>query len=311
MPAPSNRGVFMDNGSGGFFSDLTFNGGNYGAFLGSQQFTSRNLTFNNCKTAIFMNWNWGWTFHGLTINGGTTGIDMGNGPDNQTVGSVIISDSTFSNLETGVKYSFVTDGTNVPASGNTLYLDNVDMTGTPAAVIDRSNTTLLDGNAVIDSWAAGHGYKPTTQQDTYTTLKPDIVAGPLTGATRPASLLDQGKIVSRSKPQYENNGPGDFLSAKSDGKCAGDGETDDTKALQDFLNTAAGSNKIAYFPHGAYLVSDTITIPTGSKMVGSIWSLMVADGNNSAFSDVTKPDACLPGRQTRPERQHRDPRSDL
>ena len=39
-------------------TDLTFNGGRFGAFFGSQQFTTRNLTFNNCKTAIYMNWNW-------------------------------------------------------------------------------------------------------------------------------------------------------------------------------------------------------------------------------------------------------------
>lgn len=56
--ANKQQGIFMDNGSGGFMTDLTFNGGNYGAFLGSQQFTTRNLVFNNCKTAIFMNWNW-------------------------------------------------------------------------------------------------------------------------------------------------------------------------------------------------------------------------------------------------------------
>jgi hypothetical protein len=48
----------MDNGSGGFMTDLTFNGGKYGAFFGNQQFTTRNMTFNNCQTAIFMNWNW-------------------------------------------------------------------------------------------------------------------------------------------------------------------------------------------------------------------------------------------------------------
>jgi hypothetical protein len=52
------QGIFMDNGSGGFMTDLTFNGGNYGVFFGNQQFTTRNLKFNNCRTAIFMNWNW-------------------------------------------------------------------------------------------------------------------------------------------------------------------------------------------------------------------------------------------------------------
>ena len=32
------QGLFMENGSGGFMSDLTFNGGNIGAFLGNQQY---------------------------------------------------------------------------------------------------------------------------------------------------------------------------------------------------------------------------------------------------------------------------------
>lgn len=31
----NQQGIFMDNGSGGFMTDLTFNGGNYGAFLGT------------------------------------------------------------------------------------------------------------------------------------------------------------------------------------------------------------------------------------------------------------------------------------
>lgn len=37
-------------GSGGFMSDLTFNGGATGASMGNQQYTMRNLVFNNCQT---------------------------------------------------------------------------------------------------------------------------------------------------------------------------------------------------------------------------------------------------------------------
>ena len=60
----------MDNGSGGFMTDLTFNGGKYGAFFGNQQFTTRNMTFNNCQTAIFMNWNWVSLFLVISLNTG-------------------------------------------------------------------------------------------------------------------------------------------------------------------------------------------------------------------------------------------------
>jgi Pectate lyase superfamily protein len=48
-------------------TDLTFNGGKYGAFFGNQQFTTRNMTFNNCQTAIFMNWNWVSLVFGLLL----------------------------------------------------------------------------------------------------------------------------------------------------------------------------------------------------------------------------------------------------
>lgn len=57
MPTVSNVvhvGLFMEEGSGGFVTDLTFNGGATGASMGNQQFTMRNLKFNNCKTGALI-----------------------------------------------------------------------------------------------------------------------------------------------------------------------------------------------------------------------------------------------------------------
>lgn len=61
--------------SGGFMGDLVFNGGaisstmskmtlihltgRFGMWAGNQQFTVRNVTFNNAQSAIFSHWNWG------------------------------------------------------------------------------------------------------------------------------------------------------------------------------------------------------------------------------------------------------------
>jgi hypothetical protein len=58
----------MENSSGGFMSDLTFNRGVIGAFVGNQQFTSSRMVFNGCSTAVVMNFNWLWTFTAITIN---------------------------------------------------------------------------------------------------------------------------------------------------------------------------------------------------------------------------------------------------
>lgn len=43
-------GLFIEEGSGGFMTDLVFNGGAAGASMGNQQYTMRNMEFNNCKT---------------------------------------------------------------------------------------------------------------------------------------------------------------------------------------------------------------------------------------------------------------------
>ena len=63
-------------------TDLVFKGGNYGAFLGNQQFTTRNMTFNYCQTAIYMNWNWLWTLKSVNVNNCVVGIDMTSGVAN-------------------------------------------------------------------------------------------------------------------------------------------------------------------------------------------------------------------------------------
>lgn len=54
-----HQGLFIENGSGGFMADLSFHGGDIGMNVGSQQFTSRNLSFHDCNIAIYQIWDWG------------------------------------------------------------------------------------------------------------------------------------------------------------------------------------------------------------------------------------------------------------
>ncbi|EXJ87179.1 glucan 1,3-beta-glucosidase [Capronia epimyces CBS 606.96] len=160
-PTNKQQGIFMDNGSGGFISDLVFNGGNYGAFLGNQQFTSRNLTFNGCNTAVFMNWNWLWTFKSLSINQCDVGIDMSNLADatNQTVGSIVVLDSVMRNTGIGIKTSY--NQTSQPSTGGTLALQNVDFTSTQVAIVGANGVDqILAGSTVVQSWGQGDAYRP-------------------------------------------------------------------------------------------------------------------------------------------------------
>ncbi|KAL2074490.1 hypothetical protein VTL71DRAFT_8268 [Oculimacula yallundae] len=277
--ANAQVGIFMDNGSGGFMTDLTFNGGKYGAFLGSQQFTTRNMTFNNCQTAVFMNWNWAWTLSGLSINNCGIGVDMANGgPSSQTVGSVLLVDSTISNTPIGIStvYSTTEGSTN-----GSLIIDNVNFSpNVPVAVSNpATKATLLAGNAKVASWTQGRNYKGANAGS--------AVQGPQTPVTKPASLLNSaGNVFTRSKPQYEKEPVSAFKSVKAAG-AKGDGVTDDTAAIQALFNSV-GASDIVYFDHGAYVVTDTVKVPKNIRITGEIWPLIMA-GGTGAFKDQNSP----------------------
>ncbi|KAF4119285.1 Glycoside hydrolase family 55 [Geosmithia morbida] len=278
-PENQQQGIFMENGSGGFMTDLVFNGGNYGAFLGSQQFTARNLEFNNCKTAIYQVWNWVWNFHGLTVNGCGAGLNLTSGDAGaQNVGSVIVQDAKFSNTPVGILTLYDPDQT---GSNGTLILDNVDFSEQVPVAVKNFGTdrTVLEGNQVVASWIQGRTYKGATGSSVQA-----IHAG---AAAKPDALLgDDGKIFTRSKPQYADVAADKFISVKSNG-AKGDGTTDDTAAIQKTFDSLA-DDEIAFFPHGAYIVTDTVNVPPNIKVVGEIWPLIMAGGDTN-FKDQANP----------------------
>ncbi|KAF1811435.1 glucan 1,3-beta-glucosidase GLUC78 precursor [Eremomyces bilateralis CBS 781.70] len=259
------QGIFMDNGSGGWMSDLIFNGGQYGAFLGNQQFTTRNLVFNDCDTAIFMNWNWAWTFKSVSINNCRVGVDMANGGFNQTVGSILMLDSKIQATDCGFNTSFSPDS--IPNSGGTLILENTDFTGTPVAVKGPGDQTVVAGGAHVANWVQGRSYIGNDGMRTQTVV---------TEPAKSAGLLSGNKVFERSKPQYENVPASQFVSVKSAG-AVGDGLTDDTAAIQQAL-TNLKDDQILYFDHGAYLITDTVFVGCHAKITGEIWPLIMASG---------------------------------
>ncbi|KAH6606872.1 glycoside hydrolase family 55 [Trichoderma cornu-damae] len=276
-PTTNNKqqGIWMEDGSGGFLNDLTFTGGALGMWVGNQQFTSRNLVFNGCQTAIYMNWNWLWSFHGLTINNANVGIDMSSGGTNQAVGSILLADSKITNTKVGVLTAY---SINQSGSSGTLILDNVDTTqNTPIAVQSSLNgATILAGNANIASWTQGRAYTNSSGQ---------AVQGTRAAVSKPAALTVGGKVFTRSRPQYESVPASSFVSVKSAG-AKGDGTTDDTAAIQAVFNSVT-SSQIVYFDHGAYVVTDTIKVPKNIKIVGEVWPLIMVGGTK--FKDQNNP----------------------
>lgn len=225
------QGIFMDNGSGGMMNDLVFNGGGICAFMGNQQFTARNFTFNNCQTAIYQNWGWVWAYKSLTFNNCVVGLDMTQGGGTvQTVGSVSLQDSTFIDVAIGVLTTFSSNST--PVAGGTLVVDNVDFGGAQVAIAYPNGTVILPGGSIVPSWLQGRAYSAyegSIQHGNQTCYVPTATSARIqqiaAAPPKPAALLDStGKIVERSKPQYENVPLASFISVKAHG-AVGDGVT--------------------------------------------------------------------------------------
>lgn len=217
---------------------------------------------------------------GLKINNCQIGVDMANGGTSaQTVGSVLLIDSTISNTPIGVSTAY---STSEGVTNGTLIIDNVDFSSNvPVAVSNAANkATVLAGNAKVASWAQGSQY---TSGGAGAGLAKQ---GPLTAATKPTSLLNSaGNVFTRSKPQYESVSSSSFKSVKAAG-AKGDGVTDDTKAIQALFNSA-GSGDVVYFDHGAYVITDTVTVPKNIRVTGEIWPMIMAGG--TAFNNQASP----------------------
>jgi len=138
-------------------------------------------------------------------------------------------------------------------------------------------TVLPGGSITIGAWGQGNQYTPNG---------PVKFQGPMTTAARPASLLDNGKIYSKSKPQYENLSAGDFISARNSG-ATGNGNADDTVAVQNAINQAVSQNKVLFFEHGVYRVTNTLDFPPGLRAVGESFSAIMGSGSN--FADQNNP----------------------
>ena len=80
---------------------------------------------------------------------------------------------------------------------------------------------------------------------------------------------------------------GSFWDVRAKSGARGNGRNDDTAAINQALKDATAVNAIVYFPHGMYIVTDTIFVPNGARIVGEIWPQIMASGPK--FSDINNP----------------------
>lgn len=287
LSAASNTrhiGLQITEGSGGYVGDLVLTGGDKALAVGNQQFTFRNVTISNAKTAVYQDWSWGWLYQGITIRNCSVGFDISHIDTTKNellVGSVTIIDSEISNTPVGLQLG---DNTNRPnkVAGNSVILENLSLTNVPVTV-RRGSSTILAGSTgykSVSAWGRGNTYVGKASK------KPTLVEGTITPNKRPSSLLSGTHFYTRSKPQYAQEPLSSFVSARSAG-VKGNGANDDTKALNDLFASAAAAGKIVFLDAGYYLVTGTIRIPAGARIIGEAYPIILSSG--SYFADASNP----------------------
>jgi glucan 1,3-beta-glucosidase len=118
-------------------------------------------------------------------------------------------------------------------------------------------------------------------------ITPKISSGERIPTTRGASLVDSsGAFVTVVPPTYQDLTAAQVVNVKEH-SVAGDGIRDDTAAIQAVITSAAANNQLVFFPYGNYIITDTIKVPKGSRLVGEAWSQLMASG--SKFADIRNP----------------------
>jgi glucan 1,3-beta-glucosidase len=176
-----------------------------------------------------------------------------------------------------------------------VVLDNVEVQRANTIVSDAGGVILEGGTKTIKSWVLGRYYNRND-------FDGNIWVGDMDPPKKDSSLLQNSdprstkgipkgsntRFFEREKPSYMRNSATDFLNVldfevRNDGTEA----NRNTKGINAALFQAASQNKILMFPAGIYKVDDTLFIPPNSRIVGALWSQIMAVGSN--FQDDVKP----------------------
>lgn len=192
----------------------------------------------------------------------------------------MVIDSKFTN----VKKVITTN--HFPGYSPSIVLDNLIIEGyqTDSVVSDIDGRSFLNGGPQkVESWAMGKRYDWDNKNGR-------MVRGRMDPPQKDKSLLfgNDWKWFEQQKPQYFNIDPDQFLNVldygiRNDGTYQPNTAIDINRALEQ----SAREKKVLVFPAGVYKVPDTLFVPPGARMVGVLWSQIMAVG--SKFNDSSDP----------------------
>ncbi|KAB2576720.1 Exo-beta-protein [Lasiodiplodia theobromae] len=248
-------------------NDLTFNGGYIGIYAGGQQWVFKSIKFNGCGIGAQLGG------HDVVVTSSTfESCDIGI-EAHDIGGSLVVIDTSTSNTGTFI------NSTNT-YQPNGIVLENIQHDGT---TVHLNGSVLLSGS-VDDTWYRGNAY-PTPGSGVHAWI-PDGQTGK---TPRTSALLDGTKYVAIAPPTYKEYSVDKFINIKAvEGlPVYGDGVTDDTENINAILAQYAGCS-IIYWPAGTYIVTDTITLPVGTRIFGDAFGTAIS-ANGSNFWNPDEP----------------------
>ncbi|ORX38303.1 pectate lyase superfamily protein-domain-containing protein [Kockovaella imperatae] len=270
----------VQGGSGTFMGNLEFNGGLVGINMNNQQYNVKDVKFVGCQTAILISHGFDLVFQGMNFESCQLGINATTGGMGN-VGSVALIDSTATDVPTVlVTKSQVDPSTKTTTGDDSIVIDNLVVNNVDVTVMAGSDTILT--GSVPNVWVYGNAYVANGpvggQHDNGVTYVPN--ANP--------SLRPNGQYFTMAPPTYQEYALNQVINIKSVSgyPVYGDGQSDDTVNINAILKRNAGC-AVTFFPAGTYIVTSTIHIPPGSRIVGEAWSAISAWG--SFFNDETDP----------------------
>lgn len=205
---------------------------------------------------------------------------MSNG---QGVGSLILADTIIANTPKGIVTSLVGE------NSTSFLLQNVGFFNVEQSVVDSTEDKVLvsgGSQVVLESWGFGQINNATSGTGFF------INGDNIPAMNRSKALLGaqydqlQPNLFTRRRPKYYYEPQSKVMNVKALG-AKGNGVTDDTIVLNSILSGAANTSSIVYFPYGVYIVTDTLRVPIGSRIIGQAWSQIM--GKGAKFENELKP----------------------
>ncbi|KAK6512918.1 hypothetical protein TWF506_009080 [Arthrobotrys conoides] len=290
-----HRGIVVSNTPHIWMSDVSSDQGDIGFDLSVQSGTLRNVAVRNGKSiGIRITSSYSLTLKNLYLYNTPIGIDASKTnpgpPISQPVNSLVIVEGEITSAKVFIRTARG-GSSKYPNGAGSIVIERFTVaSGVP--VVQRDNgvnvyhPSPVNTYRRINLWAQGRRYTPPNYEVA-------TMQNPITNPKFSQPILrteqEEGIYYEQYQPSsspYRSFKPSDFISLRSRG-IKGDGISDDTAKIQQAFNLAASSNRPIFVDYGIYIVTRTLIIHPGTRIIGEVWPKFLAAG--AYFTNAKNP----------------------